>query len=312
MTARDDGLTLGDGELEATFVPGAGMVGASLRHRGDELLGQRGGLGAYREQFKTFGVPLLYPWANRLSRRRFDVAGRKVAIDPARTPLRLDESGLPIHGLLAAATGWTVDRHVPRGAPAVICATFDWSAHEALMAAFPFAHALRFEAALEGDTLTIVTTVEASAGSPVPIAFGYHPYLQLPGVDRADWQVELPVRERLLLDERTLPTGAREPVEPFRGALGDAHLRRRLRGPAARRALRARGRRAPHRAGLRRGLRLRAGLCPRRRRRDRLRADGRAHRRARRGTARAAGARARRELRGGVLDHGRRRPGLSP
>jgi aldose 1-epimerase len=220
MTARDDGLTLSDGELEATFVPGAGMVGASLRHRGEELLGQRGGLGAYREQFKTFGVPLLYPWANRLSRRRFDVAGRTVAIDPARTPLRLDESGLPIHGLLAAAGGWAVDRHVPRGDPAVICATFDWRAHEALMAAFPFAHALRFEAALDGDTLTIVTTVEASAGSPVPIAFGYHPYLRLPGVDRADWQVELPVRERLLLDERTLPTGAREPVEPFRGALG--------------------------------------------------------------------------------------------
>jgi aldose 1-epimerase len=221
MTARDDGLTLADGELEATFVPGVGMVGASLRHRGEELLGQRGGLEAYREQRKTFGVPLLYPWANRLSRRRFGVAGREVVIDPERTPLRLDESGLPIHGLLAAAQGWTVDRHVPEGDPAVICASFDWGAHDALMAAFPFPHALRFEAALDGDALTIVTTVEASAGSPVPIAFGYHPYLRLPGVERAAWRVELPVRERLLLDERTLPTGKREPAEPFAGALGD-------------------------------------------------------------------------------------------
>jgi aldose 1-epimerase len=221
MTTRDDGLTLGEaGELEATFAPGAGMVGCSLRHRGEELLGLRGGLSAYVEQLKTFGIPLLYPWANRLSQRRFSVAGRELVIDPARVPVRLEESGLPIHGLLAAARGWTVERHVATGDGAILCASFDWAAHEALLAAYPFPHGLRFEAALSGGTLTIVTTVEAAAGAPVPIAFGYHPYLRLPGVARADWRVELPVREQLELDERTLPTGRRAPVEPFRGALG--------------------------------------------------------------------------------------------
>ena len=43
-------LTLGSGDadgLEATFVPSADMVGCSLRHRGEELLGQRGGLRTY-------------------------------------------------------------------------------------------------------------------------------------------------------------------------------------------------------------------------------------------------------------------------
>ena len=30
-----------DAELEAVFVPEAGMVGCSLLHRGEELLGQR-------------------------------------------------------------------------------------------------------------------------------------------------------------------------------------------------------------------------------------------------------------------------------
>src|SRR6478735_8077344 len=92
-------LTLASGDLEATFVPDAGMVGCSLRHRGEELLGQRGGLAAYVAERKTMGIPLLHPWANRLSSRRFRVAGREVAIDPERTPLRLDEGGLPMHGL---------------------------------------------------------------------------------------------------------------------------------------------------------------------------------------------------------------------
>ena len=96
------------------------------------------------------GIPLLYPWANRVARRRFSVAGRDVVIDPAATPVRLDAAGLPMHGLLSAARGWEVERHEPMGDGAVLAARFDFAAHEALMAAFPFAHELRIEASLAG------------------------------------------------------------------------------------------------------------------------------------------------------------------
>ena len=58
--------------------------------------------------------------------------------------------------------------------------------------------------------MTIATTVRASGDATVPISFGYHPYLRLPGVDRSDWEIEIPVRERLRLDRRMLPTGERE------------------------------------------------------------------------------------------------------
>ncbi len=64
------------------------------------------------------------------------------------------------------------------------------------------------------------TVVHASDDTAVPISFGYHPYLRLPGVDRADWEVSVPVRERLKLDHRMLPTGEREPVEVESGPLG--------------------------------------------------------------------------------------------
>jgi galactose mutarotase-like enzyme len=212
----DDVVTIAGGSLEADFLPGTGMVGSSLRHRGEEVLGLRGGVDAYREQRKTFGIPLLYPWANRLSKRAFVLAGRDVEIDPDRAPVRLDEHDLPIHGLLAAAPGWTVEAREPER----VAARFDWGAHEELMDAFPFPHRLRVQAAIEDDALVMLTTVEASAGAPVPIAFGFHPYLVLPGVARADWYVEVPCREHLVLDERTLPTGDREAVEPFAGELG--------------------------------------------------------------------------------------------
>src|SRR4051794_40022771 len=104
-----DGLavsTLTSAELEATFVPSAGMVGCSLRHRGDEVLGQRGGLSRYVARRGTMGIPLLYPFANRIARRRFAVAGREVVLEPGGAPGTVDHNGLPMHGLLAADPGW--------------------------------------------------------------------------------------------------------------------------------------------------------------------------------------------------------------
>src|SRR3954469_1691764 len=158
------------GDFEATFVPTAGMIGCSLQHRGEELLGQRGGLEAYVRERKTMGIPLLHPWANRLSRTRSSIAGREVTIDPGQT--RTDEHGLPMHGLLAAAPGWEVTRH-EAGA---LAARLDFAGQRELLAAFPFVHALELEATVRAATLTIVTTVRATGDAPVPIAFGFHPY----------------------------------------------------------------------------------------------------------------------------------------
>jgi aldose 1-epimerase len=214
-------LTLAtDGGVEATFVPGAGMVGCSLRHRGEELLGQRGGLGVYVEERSTMGIPLLHPWANRVERARFSIAGREVVLDSGSAPVALGPGGLPIHGLLAAASGWRVDRHEATDGGGILAASFDFAAHEELMAAFPFPHEVLFVAELRDTALTVTTTVHASGDTTVPIAFGYHPYLRLPGVDRAEWEVNIPVGERLKLDSRMLPSGEREPVAVESGPLG--------------------------------------------------------------------------------------------
>jgi aldose 1-epimerase len=213
-------LTLSSEDLEAAFVPGVGMVGCSLRHHGSELLGQREGLAAYASAGGTMGIPLLYPWANRLARMRFPVAGEEVVLQKDSPRLLLDPNGLPIHGLLAAARGWHVERHEASGDRAVLATGFDFADEADLIASFPFPHRILLEATLAADTLTIATTVVPSAGSAVPISFGYHPYLRLPGVDREAWEVEIPVRERLELDHLMLPTGRREPVEIEGGALG--------------------------------------------------------------------------------------------
>ncbi len=202
------------------------MIGCSLRHRGEELLGQRRGLEAYEAEFSTMGIPLLYPWANRISRSEFELASRPVDVGAAPDRLKRDANGLPMHGLLSAISGWRVERHDETEGD--LAAAFAFNTDE-LLAAFPFPHSLRFEATVRDSVLTVELTVHADAGSPVPISFGFHPYLCLPGAGRDEWILEAPVRERLLLDERGLPTGEREAIAIETGPLAgrefdDAYL----------------------------------------------------------------------------------------
>jgi galactose mutarotase-like enzyme len=203
--------------LAVTFVPGAGMVACSLTHHGNELLAQRGGLGEYVEQGKTFGLPLLYPWANRIDGLDYEVDGTRVQIDPERSPVRLDPNGLPNHGLLAGSPLWRVTGSHD-GDAAGLDAELEFGPAP-LLAAFPWPHVLSVEARLQDRTLTIVTHVRGA--EPLPISFGWHPYLTLPGVPRADWEVSLGVRTRAKLDGRGIPTGETEPAPFTEGVLGE-------------------------------------------------------------------------------------------
>jgi galactose mutarotase-like enzyme len=200
------------------------MVCASLTHDGEELLGQRGGLAAYRERGSTFGIPLLHPWANRLSASSYSLEGRTVELDTGRPPVRLDPGGLPIHGLLAASPHWHLGEATAAPDRAAFSASFDFGAQPELLAAFPFPHRLDLHAALAGPELRLDATLTPSADVAVPVSFGWHPYLTLPGVPRAEWLVELPVRRRALLDGRGIPTGRTEPAEIAPGPLGERTL----------------------------------------------------------------------------------------
>jgi aldose 1-epimerase len=217
-----DGIVLvaRERDLGVAFAPGAGMVGYSLVHRGEELLGQRGGMEAYRQKGSTFGIPLLHPWANRLAGTSYAVGGREVNLDGARSPVHLDGNGLPIHGVVAASPYWEVVGRTPGNGRAAVATRLDFGAHDELMAAFPYPHELHVQAELVGDTLTVATILLPTGDMSVPVSFGWHPYFRLPDVPREDWRVELPVRERAALDERGLPTGEIEPVEIEPGPLG--------------------------------------------------------------------------------------------
>jgi aldose 1-epimerase len=211
---------LRSGDLAATFVPTAGMIGCSLEHRGEELLVQRGGLDGWRGSGKSFGLPLLHPWANRLRDWRYAVCGRAVTIDREVGVVHSDENGLPIHGALAAAEDWDV----LAADDTRLDAALDYARRDDRLAVFPFPHRLELELRLEGDALTIATTVIPTTDQDVPAAFGWHPWFGLPGVPRAEWVLTQPEREEIALDARQLPTGERTAAAAEQQPLGDRTL----------------------------------------------------------------------------------------
>lgn len=210
-TAAVGPVALRAGALSAVIVADRALRVASLTCDGEELLvGAHELPPAARVHGTLGGIPLLHPWANRLGAEAYVVDG--VQGDLADPAVDRDARGLPIHGLAAPPGAWELSVDGATRAVARL-------AH-APIPAFPFAHALEVELVLEAARLTVTTTLRATGDVAVPVAFGWHPYLRLPGVSRERWALALPARTRLLLDGRGLPTGrtVAEPAE--RRALG--------------------------------------------------------------------------------------------
>ncbi|CDO86664.1 aldose epimerase [Mycobacterium triplex] len=203
--------------LAAQFVPDAGMIGSSLTDSGVELLGQRRGLEAYIQAGKTMGIPILYPWANRLGGNTYAAENVTVELTPGENGVRADPNGLPIHGTLAAYPGW----RVVTGSASELTAEVDFGAQERLLASFPYPHLLTVSVRLADRTLTVRTTVTATGDTAVPLCFGFHPYLRIPDAPRSEWVLETPPLRHLSLDERGLPTGESSQQPAKKELLGD-------------------------------------------------------------------------------------------
>jgi aldose 1-epimerase len=205
------------GDLTATWAPEHGMLATSMRHRGGELLGQRGGLDAYLAKGSAFGIPLLAPWANRLDGLRYGA----VRLDPAR--VKGGAEGLPKDGALAGLA-WSV-RDVTATS---LHACFDAACegYDDVLAVFPFAHAWAITVTLDDTTMTVRTELSATGEDAVPVSFGWHPLFTLPGVAREQLELRLPVLAESVLDARGIPTSEPDerPAAWTGGSLGDRAL----------------------------------------------------------------------------------------
>ncbi|MBM4112953.1 MAG: aldose 1-epimerase [Phycisphaerae bacterium] len=230
-TSKPIALRSPDGRAALELHPGAGMVATSWTVDGVERLWLPEPAPSFLRRERTGGIPLLFPWANRLRRDRFELLGRLVDLRRGALVHR-DEVGRPMHGLLLRWSRWDrvqVDARRDRAS-----AELDWGAHRQLASLFPFSFTLRLEWRLvQGAAPGVEISAEVEAGDePVPIAFGWHPYVRLPGARAACGVTALDGVLRRVPLEDGLPRrrhGALALDEsPTARPLGDASSARRL------------------------------------------------------------------------------------
>lgn len=197
-------VRLAAGNYTATFLPDCGMLGVSLTHEGDELLALPRTLADYRRGMPKggyTGLGLNAPYANRLSARSFEIEGRS-----ARVPRRAaaDRNGLPIHGTMEAQPFAVESLSIENDVARLITRFRHDDPH--LLGVFPFQQVLVVDVELSTRGLRVTTTMSTEERVRVPVSFGWHPFLRLPGAPRRRWKLRLPARRHHVLDNRLLPT----------------------------------------------------------------------------------------------------------
>jgi aldose 1-epimerase len=169
--------------------------GAALRvleHEGRALL-----LGFAEDQMASSGRgQLLAPWPNRVRDGRYTFAGRELQL-----PLSEPAHGNASHGLVRWA-GWDVEERTDHSVSLV----------HRLMAqpGYPWTLDLHVLFDLSADGLTVTTTATNLSADPAPYAQGAHPYLTT-GTGPVDgWELTLPARTRLLVDDQLIPVGSED------------------------------------------------------------------------------------------------------
>ena len=156
------------------------------------------------------GVPLLWPYANRLEEQAFYANGRKYSFDPG-----LGNTGtnpIPIHGFLTTADAWKLVEAKADAASAWVTMKLDFFRIPRYMKQFPFAHTLTMTYRVQDGGLEVRTRIDSLSDEPIPVTIGFHPYFQLTDSPREEWRLSVAARTHWLLDASKLPTGQTQPI----------------------------------------------------------------------------------------------------
>jgi len=150
---------------------------------------------------------ILFPFPNRLRDGTYEYLGREYVF-----PLNNAPMGNAIHGFVRHES-FEVERIVLTKESAEITARLEALGTNASYP-FPFTFDVTF-GMTEAAVFSAKFVIKNKHHEPIPAGLGWHPYFRL--ASRADeHRMRLPPCERVEIDERMIPTGARSPYTAFR------------------------------------------------------------------------------------------------
>jgi aldose 1-epimerase len=154
-----------------------------------------------------YGIPIMYPWPNRIRDGMFRFGGRSY-----RMPLA-PNGPHAIHGLVRGRP-WTVEARSVDSAGAFCRAGIEIGVDEDDV--WPFPSQLSVEYRLDGRELFVIAEATNTGESPMPMGFGIHPWFGMPlapGGRKETLEIQAPARRFWELDETLCATGKIRPVE---------------------------------------------------------------------------------------------------
>jgi aldose 1-epimerase len=153
----------------------------------------------FRLRPSSYGIPILFPFPNRIRDGEFEFRGRRYALSPARHGFVRDKLwGIEASGASEAEGAWI---------RSVLDAT---SYGEEILKQFPFPFRVDVIYRILDGRLAMETTVRNTGSGDLPFGFGIHPYFRRP----QSGTLRVPARKRWELAE-SLPTGRLLDVEGF-------------------------------------------------------------------------------------------------
>ena len=184
-------IVLVDGPSRVEVVPSLGNACVGFRVNGWRVLDEPPDDAALVTQTSRYGIPILYPWPNRVADGRFRFRGRQIAVPTPKPPHAN-------HGFVRDLAWSLVDHGTdPDGAWVRSRVAVTWPA---------FPSTLEVVHRLRGTVLRIEATATCTGSEPIPTGFGLHPYFAVPEANRGACTVQVPASSGWELD-RYLPTG---------------------------------------------------------------------------------------------------------
>jgi aldose 1-epimerase len=200
--------------VEVSIAPSIGNRAYEMKvHGGNVLYLGAADVGQLKEHPGLSGIPFLAPWANRMADGGFWADGKKYTFNSGLGSVRVAANGIAMHGMLSTSQLWEVTQVSADAQSAHVTSRFEFWKHPELMANWPFAHEYEMTYRLSGGTLEVITTVINRSAEPMPLALGYHPYYNLPGVPRDEAVAHIPARTAVVADDRLVPTGEMKPMD---------------------------------------------------------------------------------------------------
>ncbi len=197
--------------VEVSIAPSIGNRAYEMKvHGGNILFLGASDVGALKEHPGLSGIPFLAPWANRMADGGFWANGKKYAFNSS---VRVAPTGIAMHGLLSTSPLWDVTEVAADATSAHVTSRLVFWKYPELISNWPFAHEYEMTYRLSAGTLEVITSVINRSSEPMPLALGYHPYYNLPGVPRDQAVAHIPARAAVVTDERLVATGELKPMD---------------------------------------------------------------------------------------------------